>query len=143
MVMRGHGIANHSDTHPAAFFWCLLPAALRREIDGCSEAIAAVTGQLPRWFRAPVGMKNPAVHPLLQKRQMRLIGWSIRGFDSIASEPQSVIRRIVPRVQPGSIIVMHQGRAISIPCIIGVVEALPAGGYSFVIPPDDRLKTSR
>lgn len=143
IAARGHGIANHSETHPAASFWCLPPGSIAREIDGCGEAIRSITGGNTGWFRAPVGMKNPAVHPLLARRQMRLIGWSIRGFDSIAREAGPVVRRIVPKVRPGSIIVMHQGRTISMACVTGVVDALLAQGYSFVIPSDERLNTSR
>ncbi len=142
-LARGHAIANHSDTHPAASFWCLPPGRIAHEIDRCSEAIRSIAGRDPHLFRAPVGMKNPAVHPLLARRKMRLVGWSIRGFDSIAREVAPVIRRIVPRVRPGSIIVMHQGRSISIACITGVVDALILQGYSFVIPAEDRLNTSR
>ena len=143
IVTRGHGVANHSETHPAATFWCLTRGRIAREIDGCSEAIRTITGHEARWFRAPVGMKNPAVHPILQVRRMRLIGWSIRGLDSVSRESASVVRRIVPKVRPGSIIVMHQGRSISIQTVSAVLDSLLAQGYSFVIPSDDRLKTKR
>ena len=131
---RGHGIANHSETHPSATFWCLGPAAIAREIDG---------GVASKWFRAPVGMKNPFVHPALRRRGMRLIGWSVRGFDSVGDDVERVVRRIVPRVFPGAIVVMHQGRAISARCIARVVAELRARGYRFVIPDDARLKTKR
>jgi peptidoglycan/xylan/chitin deacetylase (PgdA/CDA1 family) len=138
IVDRGHGVANHSDTHPSATFWCLPPRGIAAEIDGCTAAIPPT-----RWFRAPVGMKNPAVHPALARRGMRLIGWSVRGFDAVANDIDDIVRRIVPHVVPGAIVVLHQGRAISIPCIARVVDELRAGGYSFVIPDDARLKTKR
>ena len=138
MVERGHNIGNHSDTHPSATFWCLLPAAIRRQIDGCAAAIPPT-----RWFRAPVGMKNPGVHPALRRRDMRLIGWSVRGFDTVGDDVERVVRRIVPRVFPGAIVVLHQGRAMSTRCISRVVGELRARGYSFVIPDDARLKTKR
>ena len=138
IVERGHGIGNHSDTHPSASFWCLLPAAVAAEIDGCAAAIPPT-----RWFRAPVGMKNPAVHPALDRRGMRLIGWSVRGFDGVRAETERVVRRIVPRVFPGAIVVLHQGRDASAACIARVVGELRARGYAFVIPADERLKTKR
>ena len=134
IVARGHGVANHSDTHPSGTFWCLPPAAIAREIDG---------GVAAAWFRAPVGMKNPFVHPALRKRGMRLIGWSVRGFDTVGDDIERVAARILPRVFPGAIVVLHQGRAISPACIALVVDKLRARGYSFVIPPDERLKTKR
>ena len=74
---------------------------------------------------------------------MVLAGWSVRGFDSFGADVERVVRRIVPRVRPGSIIVMHQGRHFSVACITIVVDALLAKGYSFVLPADERLKTKR
>lgn len=153
IVDRGHGVGNHSDTHPSATFWCLLPARIAAEIDGCAASIPPTP-----WFRAPVGMKNPGVHPALRRRGMRLIGWSVRGFDAVMwdglSSPSAdalenpsridrVVRRIVPHVFPGAIVVLHQGRGISARCIARVVDELRARGYAFVIPDDERLKTKR
>jgi len=135
---RGHTVGNHSDTHPSAAFWCLLPAALAAEIDGCAAAIPPTL-----WFRAPVGMKNPGVHPALRRRGMRLIGWSVRGFDTIGDDVGRVVRRIAPRVFPGAIVVLHQGRPMSTSCVARVVDELRARGYSLVVPADERLKTKR
>jgi peptidoglycan/xylan/chitin deacetylase (PgdA/CDA1 family) len=134
MLERGHTIANHSDTHPSATFWCLPPGGIARQIDG---------GPPSRWFRAPVGMKNPFVHPALRRRGVRLIGWSVRGFDTMGDDIDRIVARIVPRVFPGAIVVLHQGRAISARCIARVVGELRARGYEFVIPDDARLKTKR
>jgi peptidoglycan/xylan/chitin deacetylase (PgdA/CDA1 family) len=119
----------HSATHPSATFWCLGPRRLEEEIvDG-------------RWFRAPVGMKNPFVHPILEWRGMRLIGWSVRGFDAFGNDVERVVRRIVPRVRPGAIIVLHQGRPMSLRCIERVVDELQRRGYAFVVPEDGRLRS--
>jgi peptidoglycan/xylan/chitin deacetylase (PgdA/CDA1 family) len=135
IVERGHSVANHSRTHPAGTFWCLPPRRLAEEIDGCR-----VDGP---WFRAPVGMKNPFVHPQLARRGLRLIGWTVRGFDSVQDDADRVAGRIVPRVSPGAIVVMHQGRAWSVRTIARVVDELQERGYAFVIPADGRLKTKR
>ena len=135
---RGHAIGNHSFTHPSAIFWCLPPGSTAEEIDRCNAVIG-----IQRYFRAPVGMKNPGVHPLLVARGMRLIGWTARGFDAIRVDPTRVAARILRRVEPGAIIVMHQGRPHSLTCIERVVDDLRGSGYSFVIPADDRLKTNR
>jgi len=143
MLARGHAVANHSQTHPSATFWCLPRRALESQIDACSAALEAITGERPLLFRAPVGMKNPFVHPILKRRGMTLAGWSIRGFDSFGDDVERVVGRIVPRVTAGSIIVMHQGRGFSVACISRVIDELRARGYSFVIPAVERLKTNR
>ena len=134
----GHEVANHSYTHPSGFFWCLPPADIARQIDRC----AAVIGT-SRYFRAPVGMKNPAVHPALRARGMRLIGWSVRGLDTVTADPDRVAARILPHVAPGTILVLHQGRPHSLACIQRIIDDLQREGYAFVLPAAERLKTKR
>jgi peptidoglycan/xylan/chitin deacetylase (PgdA/CDA1 family) len=143
MLDRGHTVANHSQTHPSGSFWCLPPSALASQIDQCSAALQTITGERPTLFRAPVGMKNPFVHPILARRGLTLAGWSVRGFDSFGDNVERVVSRIVPRVGAGSIIVMHQGRGFSVACVSRVVDELQARGYGFVIPAAERLKTKR
>jgi peptidoglycan-N-acetylglucosamine deacetylase len=143
IIQAGHTVANHSDNHPSATFWCLPPASIAAEIDRCNQTLAELTGRTPIWFRAPVGMKNPAVHAELARRRMRLIGWSVRGFDTVTDDPAKVASRIVSRVHPGATVVLHQGRAGSPACIARVIDDLRERGYSFVIPADDRLKTNK
>lgn len=143
MLAAGHTVANHSQTHPSGSFWCLNPRAIARQIEECNQALEAVTGQRPTWFRAPVGMKNPFVHPILERAHMRLIGWSVRGFDAVISDPAEVSRRIVPHLAPGSIIVLHQGRSYSTDVLSRVIDDAHSLGYRFVIPDDGRLKTKR
>jgi peptidoglycan/xylan/chitin deacetylase (PgdA/CDA1 family) len=138
IVSAGHSIGNHSYSHPSATFWCLPRAMIAAEIERCNEVLGA-----QRFFRAPVGMKNPGVHPALEQRNMRLIGWTVRGFDTVTANPDRVVARIVPCVEPGAIIVMHQGRPNSAASIERVIADLQSQGYSFVIPSDDRLKTNK
>ena len=139
MLRRGHTLANHSQTHPQASFWCLPPGRVAEEIDGCNGALTAITGAKPRWFRAPVGMKNFTVHPALARRGMRLIGWTARGFDAIRSDADEIIRRLLPHLRPGAIIVLHQGREHSTDVLEQVIVALKEQGYTFVIPDDAQL----
>ncbi len=88
-------------------------------------------------------MKNPFVHPILARRGLAIVGWSVRGFDSFGDDVERVVRRIVPRVGAGSIIVMHQARAFSVACVSRIIDELRGRGYSFVIPTAERLKTKR
>jgi peptidoglycan/xylan/chitin deacetylase (PgdA/CDA1 family) len=138
ITAAGHTIGNHSYSHPSATFWCLPPSWIAHEIDECN----AMLGK-QRYFRAPVGMKNPAVHPLLAERGMMLIGWTARGFDSVRTDPDRVAGRILPRIKAGAIIVMHQGRPHSLACIERVINDLRGAGYAFVIPAEERLKANR
>lgn len=142
IVARGHTVANHSQTHPSATFWCLLPSRIRAEVEQCNRVLASLTGKRPRWFRAPVGHKNASVHPALAREEMRLIGWTARGFDAVMDDPQQILERILPRVKPGAIVVLHQGRAHSLRVIEHVIAALQERGYAFVIPDDAALRNT-
>jgi peptidoglycan/xylan/chitin deacetylase (PgdA/CDA1 family) len=141
IVARGHGVANHSYTHPSGSFWCLFPRHIASEVDRCNAVLERLTGSRPVLFRAPVGMKNPFVHPILARRRMRLVGWSARGFDGVPhTTPEHVVARIEPRLSPGAIVLLHQGkrladgRSLGIETLRLLLHRLRAHGYSTVIP---------
>lgn len=143
---RGHTIANHSHTHPSGTFWCLPPHAIASQIDRCNDAIRQILGSEPRLFRAPVGLKNFFVHPLLERRGMQLIGWDARGYDAIETNAVRSAARILRSVAPGSILLLHEGgkgprgeRSVRYQCLKTVLEALSAQGYRCVIPPAGAL----
>ncbi|HYM60881.1 MAG TPA: polysaccharide deacetylase family protein [Thermoanaerobaculia bacterium] len=146
IAARGHTIGNHSETHPSATFWCLPPVSIAREIDAAAGAIEDATGATTRWFRAPVGMKNPFVHPHLAARGLRLTGWSVRALDGVNTDIDAVAHRVIAGVHPGAIIAMHQGRlaggrnAGSLACLTRVVAELKSLGYTFVIPDDEQVQ---
>lgn len=111
ILRRGHGLGNHTDTHPQAAFWCLGPRRMAREISGCQATLRRLTGMVPTLFRAPVGMVNPFVHPAARACGLRLVGWSARGFDGVSgATPPEVVRRILADLRPGGIALLHEGR---------------------------------
>lgn len=140
---RGHQIGNHSHTHPSGTWWCLGPARIAREIDLASRAIQNAIDQTPHYFRAPVGMKNWWVHPRLRGRGMKLIGWSSRGWDTVATTPLMAAARIMRDIGPGVIVLVHEGRAVSAHRGFEVLEQLlprlTQEGFRCVIPKDDQL----
>lgn len=143
ILRRGHTIGNHSNTHPSSTFWCLPPAQIREQIERCNDTLTGITGTPPRLFRAPVGFKNPAVHPALRRLGMTLVGWSARAFDTKTNDPERVVRRILPDLSPGAIILLHQGHQVSLQNLDRVIAEIHQRGYRFVIPPFERLKTNR
>lgn len=136
----GHSMSNHTNSHPAFHFWWLLPQRLHREIRLCNEALASAGVRVQRWFRSPVGLKHALLHRFLAKEGMRLVAWNVRGCDGIISDPKAVVERVVKKVKPGSIVLLHEGRARSVETILAVIDALQAMGYRFVIPEDGQLR---
>jgi peptidoglycan/xylan/chitin deacetylase (PgdA/CDA1 family) len=140
ILRDGHTIANHTQTHPALFFWSYLEAGLEREIDQCTGALQEVTGESPRWFRAPAGMANLFLHFLICDRRMKLIGWSARGFDGLLHNTRAMANRICKSVRPGAIILLHEGRRdgsgrrTNLILAETVLTRLTAEGYVFTVP---------
>ena len=131
---RGHQIGNHSYHHPHATFWCLGPWALRSEIVKCQRAIENITGEAPEVFRAPVGHYNCFVHPVLKQERLKLIGWSSRGFDGVASPLADVIRRIRRTANEGGIILAHEGTPIAQEVVAGILSMAEENGWELIIP---------
>ncbi len=134
----GHTIANHTASHPSGSFWCLPPGQIAAEIDGCPVD--------SRYFRAPAGLKNFFVHPALERRQLRLVGWTVRGLDTISRDPHAVVGRIMRKVRPGAIVLLHEGhRTATDPdfhprCLELTLAALTKANYRCVLPDEGKLQ---
>ncbi len=132
MRAAGHEVANHTCTHPSGSFWAFPPARIAAEIDRHPAA--------SRFFRAPAGLKNFFVHPLLRGREMVLVGWTVRGLDTMKRDPAAVAERIRRRLKPGAIVLLHEGhRTESDPdfhprCLELTLAALSEEGYRCVLP---------
>ncbi len=136
IAARGHGIGNHSQTHPQAWFWALGPARMRAEVGDCQHALTAITGVAPRWFRAVVGHANPLLHAPLRDQGLARVAWSARGFDAVAADPGTVARRIARDLAPGAIVLLHEGapHGRSLEAVAAVLALLRAQGYATVVP---------
>jgi peptidoglycan/xylan/chitin deacetylase (PgdA/CDA1 family) len=140
ILSRGHEIANHTHTHPAATFWAAGPATIAREIDRCADLLRAGPGRPARFFRAPAGLKNPFVHPELGRRGLKLIGWTTRGLDTVRRNPESVAKKILEEVRPGTIILLHEAHRVAADpdfnprCLEFTLSGLAERGYQCIIP---------
>jgi peptidoglycan/xylan/chitin deacetylase (PgdA/CDA1 family) len=73
---------------------------------------------------------------------MPLIGWTARGFDAVGSDVDRIVARLLPRLAPGAIIVLHQGREHSLRVIERAIAAIRERGYAFVVPGDAALRNT-
>nr|WP_298126517.1 polysaccharide deacetylase family protein [uncultured Pseudoxanthomonas sp.] len=133
---RGHGIGNHSATHPDTRFWRLGPGALEYEIGQNQSILTAITGDTPRWYRSVVGMTNPFVGLSLKRHGLARVAWSARGFDGVDCQPEQVLARITRDIQPGAIVLLHEGAAHghNVAILARLLAWLDAEGYRAVLP---------
>ena len=81
------------------------------EISRAQDGILRVTGASPRFFRAPAGLRNPFLDPVLARLQLRLASWTRRGFDTVNANADAVYRRLANPLQDGDILLLHDGNA--------------------------------
>lgn len=110
IVRRGHPIENHSQRHRHDFS-LLGPARMRCEIATAQESIMRTVGSRPLFFRAPAGLRNPFLDPLLAGLDLRLAAWTRRGFDTVSGNSGAVYRRLSARLRGGDILLLHDGHA--------------------------------
>jgi len=110
IVSRGHDIENHSQRHRHNFS-LLGPGGMSAEISRAQDSILRVTGGSPRFFRAPAGLRNPFLDPVLTRLQLRLASWTRRGLDTVNANADAVYRRLANPLQDGDILLLHDGNA--------------------------------
>jgi peptidoglycan/xylan/chitin deacetylase (PgdA/CDA1 family) len=110
IAARGHALENHSYSHRHTFSLCGL-RGFERELRLAQEALTAVSGTAPRFFRAPAGLRNPLLDPVLARLGLSLVSWTRRGFDTRRGQPQRVLASLTRRLQAGDILLLHDGNA--------------------------------
>lgn len=126
IVARGHSIQNHTARHRHNFSF-LGPRGFAREIVRAQEVLTDVTGQRPTCFRAPAGLRNPFLEPVLHRLGLSLVSWTRRGFDTREGDPAKVLARLTHHLQARDILLLHDGNAAHTPAGSPVLlEVLPA-----------------
>lgn len=110
IVARGHAIENHSLRH-LHHFSLLGPRGMHDEVQRAQQVIADVTGCAPRFFRAPAGLRNPFLEPVLAGLGLQLASWTRRGFDTMTAQPDVVASRLLRGLSAGDILLLHDGHA--------------------------------
>lgn len=108
IVREGHLLANHTYSHGNATNF-LGVEKLVEEMTRTQSAIRDAAGVTPAFFRPPMGLSNPRVFKAATAVGLKVIGWTARGYDTQCRTPHRIVRRILRGVEPGAIILLHDG----------------------------------
>lgn len=137
MRTEGHAIGNHTFTHSPLFCF-LTPARLRWEIERTQQVLSGITGARPRLFRSPVGLRHPFLARTLKDAGVEYISWQLRTLDTHPNRPNALRARILDRIAPGDIVLMHdrpaRGTTAMISVLPEVIDRLRDRGYEFTTP---------
>lgn len=112
---------------------------ITRELQAAQDTLHTITGQRPLFFRAPAGLRNPFLEPVLSRLGLRLATWSARGFDTRVGDAQRVKAKLLHGLQAGAILLLHDGNAArtlnGVPVILEVLpEVLDAAAAARLRP---------
>jgi peptidoglycan/xylan/chitin deacetylase (PgdA/CDA1 family) len=144
----GHEVANHSWSHLSPALTGAETACA--EIDRAADAIAALSGARPSWYRPPRGMITGVVLRHSFETGAGVAMWSVDRGDGADRDADSVRTHLVGALAPGAIINLHDGlgrstwdtstsaahrlmarREAELLALPGVLEASLSAGYRF------------
>ncbi len=135
----GHQVQNHSNTHP--YMTKLSLNQMCEEINACNEKIKAITGKTPSLFRPPYGDYDSAVVKATESLNMNAVQWNVDSLDwKENATAKSISERVINKVCPGSIILMHNDAEHTPEALPIILDTLKKDGYEFVFISDLIMK---
>lgn len=125
----GHQIAGHGYFHYR--FTGLDPYALRVELARMSRAITPMPHG--RWVRPPHGTIGPVDVTTMLASGYVVALWSLDSCDHDGAPPEVLIERCRPElVQPGEVLLFHEGQDTTLAALPTIISRLRDDGYELV-----------
>lgn len=105
ILAGGHTIGNHSLRHDP-FLMLRTAQTLARDIHATQE-IMKKQGITPLVFRPPMGITNPKLRRVVARENLLTITYSCKAFDGGNRNIRDLAGRILRRLRPGDIIMLH------------------------------------
>jgi peptidoglycan/xylan/chitin deacetylase (PgdA/CDA1 family) len=132
LIDSGHTVGNHTYSHTS--LWFKNKKYVAREIELTDRVLYQIVRLSASHFRPPHGALTPAVLSAARESDKKVLMWTINTRDySARSDEGTIIKRVLAKVRPGSIILFHDGnqrghRTVS--CIEKLIPALQSRGYT-------------
>jgi peptidoglycan/xylan/chitin deacetylase (PgdA/CDA1 family) len=132
LIDSGQEIGNHTYTHRHMVLRTV--ATYRAEIARTDSLLRAAGARDPIWFRPPYGYKLVGLPYALWRMGRTTVTWDIEpeSYPRETGTPEGLVRHVLDRVRPGSIILLHPWYAsgantrAALPLLI---DSLRARGY--------------
>ncbi|RQW20634.1 hypothetical protein EH196_11075 [Bacillus sp. C1-1] len=102
---EGHEIGSHAYSHPQMSKLSI--EKIDEELEKTTEVIEATVDETPKWFAPPSGDYNQLVVNRAHAHGMHTIMWTVDTIDWKKPEVQSMVNRVVPKMEAGSMLLMH------------------------------------
>jgi peptidoglycan/xylan/chitin deacetylase (PgdA/CDA1 family) len=131
--LAGDEIGNHTYTH--ADLQYLTDSGIASQIESTQAAVHSAAGVEPAWMRPPYGAVDLRVAGVAASLGLQTILWSVDPRDWSLPGPEAIVTRVLAAVQPGSVVIMHDGggdRSQTAEALLSILDSLRARGYRFL-----------
>ena len=129
-VAAGHSVANHTYHH--VNLTKIPEEYVATEIKACGEVIKSITGKAPHLFRPPGGDYNKQVAQVSVALDYTMVLWTDDPADYANPGVSVLDSRLMNRISPGGIILIHDGAKETLDVLPKVINRLKSKGYKFV-----------
>lgn len=136
-IEEGHTVGNHTYSH-SPFFDFYDKDQVIAEIKRTDDLIESVLGKKVNLFRPPYGVTNPSIRRALAVTKHKTIGWNIRSFDGGIKNEKFIFDRIINRIKPGGIVLLHDTAIQTVSVLEQLLMFLQEKNYA-VVPLDELL----
>jgi peptidoglycan/xylan/chitin deacetylase (PgdA/CDA1 family) len=139
IVDEGHGIGNHTWSHP--YLPDLSREEVLRQVETTGAALARVTGTAPALVRPPYGARTPEVLRWLAGQDLTTVLWDVDPSDWAAPPAAAIAAEVTAATTAGSVVLMHDGggdRTGTVAALPEILENLLGRGFRFVTVADLR-----
>lgn len=127
MQKEGHLIGNHSYNHVQ-----LTKAgeeAVLEAVERTQELVEEITGERPQYLRPPYGDWNERLE---DRSDLSTVLWTVDSLDWKLRNTAEIVNYVLPDVEPGDIILMHDIFQTSVEAAFQLIDRLQNDGYTFV-----------
>ena len=108
-LREGHELGNHSWMHSYLQNFYRTDQQ-RSDLERSTRLIQELSGSdAEPLYRAPVGLKSPALARVAHARKLKVIAWSVHSRDTLSHDSDTTAARVLARIAPGDIVLMHDG----------------------------------
>ena len=129
----GHTMCDHSMHHILQLPSRPHPQIID-EVHQGADAVRAITGQNPLFYRPPGGNLNPDIVDTAHQRGLRVLKWSVDPHDYTKPPAPVILARIEAKVGPGTVVLLHDGggdRSQTVAMLKQLIDELKARGFTF------------
>jgi peptidoglycan-N-acetylglucosamine deacetylase len=138
VVAAGMRLCDHTVTHNPYLAHQPEPQIETEIVGGRAELLAAAgSGVTIDYFRAPAGRWSEPMQRIAARHGMKPLAWSVDPRDWSRPGVAWIVTTVQHQVQPGAVIVMHDGGGRRDQTVAALAELLPwlvAQGYQFDVP---------